>query len=74
MKTAGIQELPLYPEVRACKRPTTEKILQLFSLAQRHVLMREGSAVQTFEMGLTALQQQVLGLLGVPQSAYVLSS
>ncbi|MEX3931185.1 hypothetical protein AB4Y32_05065 [Paraburkholderia phymatum] len=39
MKREGIDELPLYPEQRRCKRPTPEQILRLFSLAERHQLI-----------------------------------
>ena len=34
MQAAQIEQLPLYPEARACRRPTTEHILRLFSLAE----------------------------------------
>src|SRR5215831_9220663 len=36
MKRENIAHLPLYPEQRDCARPTTEQILRLFSLAERH--------------------------------------
>jgi transposase len=70
MKTHHLDELPLYPEQRECRRPTTEQVLRLFSLAQRHRLIHEGHTVQVFEAELTALQRQTLDLLGVSQSAY----
>jgi hypothetical protein len=34
MLAAQIEQIPLYPEARACRRPTTEHILRLFSLAE----------------------------------------
>lgn len=37
--------LPIYPEQRLCKRPTAEQILRLFSVAQRHILMRDAREV-----------------------------
>jgi hypothetical protein len=43
-KAANIEQLPLYPEARACRRPTTEHILRLFSLAER-VCVLNGAAV-----------------------------
>jgi hypothetical protein len=43
-----LEELPLYPEQRQCRRPTTEQILRLFSLAERHTLVRDGHIVQVF--------------------------
>jgi transposase len=70
MKRERINELPLYPEQRLCKRPTTEQILRLFSLAERHVLTRSGRTVQVFDTDLTPLQRQVLELLGVHGSAF----
>ncbi|HEY1874377.1 MAG TPA: IS1634 family transposase [Steroidobacteraceae bacterium] len=70
MKRNRIRELPIYPEQRLCKRPTTEQILRLFSFAERHTLMREGRLVQIFPAELTDLQSQVLELLGVPLEAF----
>ena len=70
MKRERIVQLPLYPEQRPCRRPTTEQILRLFSLAERHTLVSNGRAVQVFNPALTDLQRQVLSLLGVPYRAY----
>ena len=61
--------LPLYPEQRQCRRPTTEQVLRLFSLAQRHRLFQaRAQTVQVFDADLTDLQRQVLALLGVPDT------
>lgn len=70
MKRDGLDELPLYPEQRECRRPTTEQVLRLFSLAQRHRLTQAGHTVQLFDAVLTDLQRQILGLLAIPESAY----
>ena len=70
MKRDGLNELPIYPEQRDCRRPTTEQVLRLFSLAQRHRLTRAGHTVQLFDAPLTDLQRQVLALLNIPDSAY----
>jgi transposase len=70
MKREQIPELPLYPEQRRCKRPTTEQVLRLFSLVDRHVLLADDQPVQVFEAALTDLQRQVLGLIGVPERAF----
>jgi transposase len=70
MKHEHIAELPIYPEQRPCRRPTTEQILRLFSLAERHTLVSDGRAVQVFNPQLTDLQRQLLSLLGVPHQAY----
>jgi hypothetical protein len=68
--TIRLKELPLYPEQRSCKRPTTEQILRLFSLAERHTLIRGNRVAQLFPAELTDLQHQVLNLLGVPEDAF----
>jgi transposase len=70
MQRAQITELPIYPEQRQCRRPTTEQILRLFSFAERHTLLEAGRPVQFFNPQLTDLQRQVLDLLGVPHAAY----
>lgn len=71
MKREGIASLPLYPEERLAAHPTTEQAFRLFSLAQRHTLTCGGMSVKTFFEALSPLQQQVLGLLGVPERAYL---
>jgi transposase len=70
MAAAHIEQLPIYPEQRACRRPTTEHILRLFSLAERITVSAHGQAVRVFPPQLTELQSQILTLLGVPASAY----
>lgn len=71
MSAAQIEQLPLYPEARACRRPTTEHILRLFSLTERVTVLSGTEVVRVFPPELTELQRQVLGLLGVPASAYL---
>lgn len=70
MRREKIDSLPLYPETRPCKRPTTELILRLFALAERHTLTREAHVIQIFDPQLNALQRQVLALLGVDPRAF----
>ena len=66
----GLPDLPIYPEARNCRRPTTEQILRLFTMATRHRLVQAGQTVQVFDAELSDLQRQILDLLGVPPSAY----
>ena len=70
MKRENIAELPLYPEQRQCAHPTTEQILRLFSLAERHRLLLDGSTVQLFDLALTPLQRHVISLLGISEQAF----
>ena len=70
MQREVIDELPLYPEHRQCRRPTTEQVLRLFSLAQRHRLTQAGETVQVFDVEFTDLQRKILRLLGVSETVY----
>ena len=70
MEREQIDSLPLYPEERACPRPTVLQILRLFHSPERHALLKDGEMVQDFPPQLTDLQGQVAGLLGIPKSAY----
>jgi hypothetical protein len=65
-----IADLPLYHEDRASKAPTAARVYDLFADVTRHQLHRNGQLVQTFDPELTALQRQVLELLGVPTTSY----
>jgi hypothetical protein len=71
MKTAGLQQLSIYPEDRGCAAPTTAGILDIFTgLARHHLTDQHGRHVQTFQPELTELQALVLDLLEVPRSVY----
>jgi hypothetical protein len=71
MQRQKITQLPIYPQQRRCKHPTTEQILRLFSLAERHTLLRDERPVQVFLPELTGIQSQALELLGVPEAAFL---
>jgi transposase len=70
MKQAQLADLPLYPEERACRRPTAEQVFRLFSLPTRTTLREKQNVVRVFPPELTDLQRQVLRLLRVPVTAY----
>ncbi len=68
MERSGVESLPLYPERRACRRPTARRVIDLFDDVQRHTLRsREGPAM-TFTTELTRLQRRVLRLLDIPRA------
>jgi transposase len=71
MRREAIETLPLYPEERLTAHPTADQVFRLFSLTQRQTLTCEGTPVKVFVEDLTPLQEQVLGLLGVPARAYL---
>ena len=70
MQAARLSSLPLYPETRLCRAPTTDRLLDLFRDLQRHKLYANSRCTQVFQPQLSDLQTQVLDLLGVPDSAY----
>ena len=70
MSRKGIESLPLYPEGRACKRPTTRRVLDLFESVQRHTLSRDKHSTEIFITDLTHTQRRLLNLLGLPPKQY----
>ena len=70
MKARGIRSIPLYPEERACRAPTADKVLALFEPFRRHQLFEDGKPIKTFWDDLTEVQRTVLELLEIPASAY----
>jgi transposase len=70
MKRENIADLPIYPEHRLCAHPTTEQILGMFSMAERHKLTQDRKIMQVFDVQFTDLQRQLLALLGVPELAF----
>jgi transposase len=65
MERSGTEDLPLYPEGRACRRPTARKVIDLFEDVQRHTLRSSSEPPVTFTTDLTKLQRKVLQLLGM---------
>jgi transposase len=68
MGRCGVESLPLYPEQRACRRPTARRVIDLFEEVQRHTLSSGEGPPIVFMTELTALQQEVLHLLGMPDA------
>ena len=65
-----INQLPLYPEHRACQHPTATRTLELFNNLTRHHLTHNHQPIQTFPPHITPLQTQLLHLLNTPTTAY----
>lgn len=71
MQRHQLSSLPLYPEDRACARPTTQRVLELFEPIQRHELTRHADdQPETLITELSAAQRQVLKLLGLAPNHY----
>jgi hypothetical protein len=71
MKTEKIASLPLYPEGRACKAPTANRIFEVFEDVRRHQLVRPDDSIEhTYCDQLTDTQRIVLRLFGQSPAAY----
>ena len=71
MKDQGVESLPLYPEGRACKRPTTRRVLDVFEPISRHTISTPGSGdPELFATELAPIHRMILKLLRVPTSDY----
>jgi len=70
MEREGIESLPMYPEDRPCRHPTTRRVIDLFDDIQRHTLHPEGRVPTVFVTELSDLQRRILKLLGIPATEY----
>ena len=70
MEKNGIDCLPLYPEGRLCRAPTTRRVVDLFENVQRHELSDGTSSTKQFLTNLSPIQKEVLSLLGLPIPTY----
>jgi transposase len=68
MDGVGIENLPLYPEGRACRRPTARRVIELFEEVQRHELLAGNHRPVVFSSEMTRLQRKILRLLGMPKA------
>ncbi|MCH8840846.1 MAG: hypothetical protein IH831_09275 [Planctomycetes bacterium] len=69
MSDAELESLPLYPERRQCRAPTTRRLLDLFDPVQRHELRAAGES-ELFLTERTPLQRKIATLLGVSPRNY----
>jgi transposase len=70
MQRKGVESLPLYPEGRACHRPSARRLLDLFEPVQRHTLSHGKSPAQILVTDLTRVQRRLLHLLGLSPKHY----
>jgi len=74
MEAAGMVSLPLYPEQRPSREPTSELVLNALQGLRRHRLLDEqGQELYRFHDPLSAGARTVLDLLQIDGSAYGLS-
>jgi len=60
-----VESLPLYPEGRACRHPTTPQLIELFENVQRHVLVVGKKPPIVMTTKLSKLQRRIVRLLGM---------
>ena len=71
MADQGVESLPLYPEGRPCKRPTTRCVLDVFEPIARHTISTAGSEdLELFTTQLAPIHRTILKLLRVPTTDY----
>lgn len=77
MARGNVPSLPLYPEGRACTRPTTQRIIELFEPIQRHAVLRatdtggdEDQEPLILITTLTPVQRKIVQLLGLQPADY----
>ena len=70
MERKGIESLPLYPEGRPCRWPTTRRLLDLFEPVQRHTLTHGKRPAEVLVTDLTRIQRRLLNLLGLTPKHY----
>lgn len=70
MEAQEIESLPLYPEERPCRRPTTRRVIDAMESVSRHRLVTdEGDALDLYTDP-TALQCKLMKLFGIKPSKY----
>jgi transposase len=73
MARAGEKSLPLYPEARPCARPTTHRLIEVFSSIQRHEVRVGKGDHQVMVTQLTKVQRTIVRLLGLDPKTYGLA-
>lgn len=69
MADAELDSLPLYPESRPCRRPTTRRVIDVLESLSRHRLTTTAGATQDLYTDPTPIQRQLTKLFRLPPSA-----
>ena len=70
MKNEDIDAIPIYPEHRRASHPTTTKIFDRFYDTSIYKLVEGNRTIKMFKDDLSAVQTQVLGLMGMTEESY----
>lgn len=70
MESKELESLPLYPEGRPCRRPTTRRIIDVLESLSRHRLKTDDGYHQDLYTDPTPIQSQLIKLFGFKPSDY----
>ena len=70
MERQSLESLPLYPEGRPCRCPTTRRLLDVFEIVQRHTLVADEGQPEVLVTELSDLQRKLVRLLGLSSTDY----
>ena len=70
MAEADLESLPMYPEDRACRRPTTRRVTDVMESLSRHRLTKSDDATEDLYTDPTPIQRQLMKLLGNSPASY----
>ncbi len=70
MQSEDIDAIPIYPEHRRACHPTTTKIFDRFYDTSIYKLVEGNRTIKMFKDDLSAVQTQVLGLMGMTEESY----
>jgi len=65
MAKRKIDDLPLYPEGRSCRAPSTRRLFDVFDNILRHELVQTDGSTARLTTALSPLQEQILRLLNI---------
>jgi transposase len=70
MADKKLKSIPIYPEERACKSPTADKILALFEEVRMQYIEKAGKSVKSIPDSLSQRQKLVLSLLDISDTKF----
>ena len=70
MAEAELDSLPLYPESRPCRRPTTGRVIDVMELLSRHRLTQADGTTQDLYTDPTPIQRQLMKLFRMQPTTY----
>lgn len=70
MTKEGLKSIPIYPEYRACRRPTANTVFELFRDVRLNCVSLSGGYREKIPDELSAIQKKVLQLLGIQEKQY----